>query len=135
MPIPPGEIEEGDRVEHMGREGIVRHVYPSGVCWVDFVGGGGGVSAPCEEFKLIEKKRAPAPPPPGTEPPSMADREASESGEIGHYLSKMVRVLEGRAAEAGVSREAYLDGMIHGKYPQIHSREVDAFRDTDGEPA
>jgi hypothetical protein len=61
MPIQPDEIEEGDRVEHMGREGVVRHVYPSGICWVDLLNGG-AVSAPRGELKLIEKRRAPAPP-------------------------------------------------------------------------
>ena len=51
------------------------------------------------------------------------------------YVGKIVRLLEAKAREAGVTREAYLDGMIAGKYPQIDSRELDQFRETDGEAA
>ena len=47
-------IRVGDRVKHEGREGYVRHVYPSGVCWVDFAKGG-GVSAPMKDLELVER--------------------------------------------------------------------------------
>ena len=50
-------------------------------------------------------------------------------------VGKVVRLLEAKAREAGVTREAYLDGMINGKYPPIDSRELDEFRETDGEAA
>ena len=53
----PPAIEVGDRVTHLGREGYVHAVYPSGICWVDFIHIEGGVSAPMSELRLVEKRR------------------------------------------------------------------------------
>jgi hypothetical protein len=65
----------------------------------------------------------------------VAERENKPDIDMGDYVSKMVRLLEQKARAAGVTREEYLDGMIKGKYPQIRSREIDQFRETDDEAA
>ena len=51
------------------------------------------------------------------------------------YIGKMVRLLEDRARAAGVTREEYLEGMIRGKYPHIHPREVDAYAEPEEDAA
>lgn len=65
----------------------------------------------------------------------MAERENKPDIDPGDYIGRMVRLLEAKAKAAGVSREEYLDGMTKGKYPQIHSREIDQFRETDHDAA
>jgi hypothetical protein len=65
----------------------------------------------------------------------MSDPQRGSSKDVPDYIGKMVRLLEARAKAVGVTREEYLDGMIRGKYPQIESREIDQFRETDGEAA
>jgi len=58
-----------------------------------------------------------------------------DSASVGDYVGKMVRLLERRAKATGVTREEYLEGMIRGKYAQIHSREIDQFRETEHDAA
>ena len=67
----------------------------------------------------------------------MNDMERDDQGtpDVGDSISKVVRLLESKAEAAGVTREEYVEGMIRGKYPQIHSREIDQFRETDHDAA
>lgn len=59
------------------------------------------------------------------------DRNDAGKKDVEDYVTKMVRLLEAKAAAVGVTREEYLDGMIRGTYPQVSSREIDEFQGGD----
>lgn len=65
----------------------------------------------------------------------MVERNDEGGSGADDYVGRMVRLLERHARAAGVTREEYVDGMARGKYPQITSREVDQFRETDHDAA
>ena len=50
------------------------------------------------------------------------ERERERTAVLGDYIGKMVRLLERKAKQAGVTREEYLAGMVNGKYPQPRRR-------------